>query len=325
MTTGPRTIFCDTSFPDEAARRLERGLARHDLLLSDRLQTSNLVPSPPDPKIGRAEIAFGQPDPQSVLASRETVWVHLTSAGFGRYDDDAFRRAAAERGFRLTTSSSVYAAPCAEHALAMILSSARQLPSCHDDQRTRAWHPATRRRQSFLLRGQRILLLGFGAIAQQLAKLLAPFEAEVVALRRTPRGDESIRTIAVDDLDEALAGADHVVDLLPGTAETEGLVDEKRFAAMASRAYFYNLGRGSTVDQAALVDALRRGAIAGAFLDVTDPEPPPPDDPIWTAPNCYLTPHSAGGRDTEHLALVEHFLANLDRFERGEPLADRVL
>jgi phosphoglycerate dehydrogenase-like enzyme len=94
---------------------------------------------------------------------------------------------------------------------------------------------------------------------------------------------------------------------------------------MRKGAIFYNIGRGNTVDQAALLTALQGGHLGAALLDVTEPEPLPPDHPLWSLPNCVITPHMAGGHSSEQERLVDHFLENLRRFERGEPLHDRVV
>jgi phosphoglycerate dehydrogenase-like enzyme len=94
---------------------------------------------------------------------------------------------------------------------------------------------------------------------------------------------------------------------------------------MKPGAVFYNIGRGTTVDQVALIAALKAGPLSAAYLDVTDPEPLPPNHPLWTAPNCWITPHTAGGHDDEFGRLAGHFLQNLGRFGRGETLADRVI
>ncbi|MCG8554141.1 MAG: hypothetical protein MJD61_02455 [Proteobacteria bacterium] len=94
---------------------------------------------------------------------------------------------------------------------------------------------------------------------------------------------------------------------------------------MKPSACFYNIGRGSTVDQSALLAALRQGRPAAAYLDVTQPEPLPPDDPLWDTPNCFVTPHSAGGHADESERIIAHFVGNLRRFERGERLHDRVI
>lgn len=276
-----------------------------------------------------ADIAFGQPDPEVVLSSARLRWVHLTSAGYTRYDRDDLKAALQKRGAMLTNSSHVYDEPCAQHALALMLAVARQLPPCCDDQRTdHGWHTGERRANSFLLGpGQTVLLLGYGAIARRLAELLAPFGMNVVGARRAPKGDESIPVVGMDEaaLNAALARADHVVNLLPDNTSTRGYVSAARLARMRPGARFYNIGRGTTVDQDALIAALESGHLASACLDVTDPEPLPPDHPLWTAPNCFITPHSGGGHANEDERLVRHFLSNLAAFERGNPLADRII
>jgi len=116
-----------------------------------------------------------------------------------------------------------------------------------------------------------------------------------------------------------------VIDVLPAGTDSQKFFSAERFAEMKKSAVFYNIGRGDTVDQPALAAALRENRIAAAYLDVTTPEPLPPDDPLWSAPNCYITPHLAGGQQQEMQRLVKHFLANLSRFEQGQPLLDRVI
>jgi len=319
------TIFCDTDFPSDAAELLRDGLRAHQHLRPRQAIRSNLVTSQSDPLILEADVAFGQPDPQSLLSAPRLGWAQLTSAGYTRYDEPEFRVAATQKGLKLTASSAVYADPCAEHVLAMMLAQARRLGDCFEDARVRAWHSAERRRQSFLLRGQTVLLLGFGSIARRLAQLLAPFEVQILALERTAGGNEPVQIIAEAGLEQALGKTDHLVNVLPENADTLGFVSATRLRALKRGAYVYNIGRGTTLDQDALCEALHDGAVAGAFLDVTEPEPLPPNHPLWSAPNCHISPHSAGGRNNEHVALVQHFLANLARFERGEPLRDQVI
>jgi phosphoglycerate dehydrogenase-like enzyme len=102
------------------------------------------------------------------------------------------------------------------------------------------------------------------------------------------------------------------------------MIGAAEFAKMKPSAIFYNIGRGQTIDQEALVVALQQGRIAAASLDVTDPEPLPPEHALWTTPNCIITPHTAGGHNTEFVRVVQHFLNNLRKFEKGEALNDRV-
>ncbi|MEO6725182.1 MAG: NAD(P)-dependent oxidoreductase, partial [Blastocatellia bacterium] len=127
-----------------------------------------------------------------------------------------------------------------------------------------------------------------------------------------------------DELEKHLPLADHIINILPASAATRHFVNAELLAAMKPGALFYNIGRGSTVDQPALIAALESGKLAAAYLDVTEPEPLPPDHPLWTAPNCFITPHTAGGHIGERDRLVRHFLENLRRFTTGETLNDRV-
>ncbi|WP_233562624.1 D-2-hydroxyacid dehydrogenase [Sorangium cellulosum] len=323
---GRMVVACTMTFPAEAERLLAEGVAPHELAMPAARSAENLAVVGRDPVVLGADVVFGQPHPDDVCAAPRLRWVHLSTAGYTRYDVAAVRAALAARGAVLTTSSGVYADPCAEHALAFLLAASRRLPECLENQLgPRGWPDAKVRSRSALLRGRRVLLLGFGAIGRRLAALLAPFEVELCILRARPRGDEPGRVVGPEALDDAFAWADHVVSSLPAAEGTRGLVSRALLARMRPDAWFFNVGRGATVDQAALLEALEARRLAGAYLDVTDPEPLPPDHPLWRAPGCYVTPHAAGGRREEPLAQVEHFLANLRRFERGEPLEDRVI
>jgi phosphoglycerate dehydrogenase-like enzyme len=317
MSNTPLTIWCNRPFPEPALQLLREGTRDHRLVVSA---------SAPDPSFDEADVAFGQPDPEQLLRSRRLGWAHLDTAGYTRYDRDDLRTALRARGTSLTNSSSVYDDPCAQHVLAMMLAFARQLPqSLLEQHTTRGWPITERRRRSHLLGEQTAVLLGFGSIARRLVELLAPFRMNVIATRRTPRGDEPVRVVPGDQTDAVLGDADHVINVLPDTPQTRGSFDAARFARMKATALFYNIGRGTTVDQDALIAALRGGRIAGAYLDVTDPEPLPPDHPLWRAPNCFITPHTGGGHRDEHERLAEHFLSNLRRFERDDALRDRVI
>ena len=113
-------------------------------------------------------------------------------------------------------------------------------------------------------------------------------------------------------------------DALDENDSTTNWVNARRLACFKPGARFYNVGRGTTVDQNALIEVLQSGRLGSAYLDVMVPEPLPPEHPLWAAPNCYITPHSAGGRADEQDALATHFLANLAAFDSGLPMADRV-
>jgi len=134
-----------------------------------------------------------------------------------------------------------------------------------------------------------------------------------------------VRIVPEEDLTRVLPLADHVINLLPENDSTLRYVNARRLGWFKPGARFYNVGRGVTVDQAALLEALQSGRLGAAYLDVTEPEPLPVDHPLWSAPNCYITPHAAGGAHDENNRLVRHFLKNLEAFERGTELMDRIV
>lgn len=322
----PLTIWCNAHYPRGAMDELRGGIGANRLIQPDVRHQSNLVAAAADPLLAEADVALGQPDPRQVIASSRLRWVHLTTAGYTRYDTDAMRNALRARGAIMTNSSSVYDEPCAEHVLAMMLAVSRQLPECWADQNaTHAWRAAEHRIRCRLLRDQTALILGFGAIARRLVELLQPFKMQLIAVRRAVSGTEPIRTLPYAQLPELIPLADHVINVLPSNATTDGLFDAKLIGLMKPSATFYNIGRGTTVEQSALQGALEKNAIAGAYLDVTDPEPLPPDHPLWRLPNCWITPHTAGGHADEFERMVRHFLDNLRKFEKGAELADRVI
>ena len=170
-----------------------------------------------------------------------------------------------------------------------------------------------------------MLIYGYGAIARRVVELLRPLDLRIVGVRRRPRGDEAVPILDEEEADRRLGEADHVFNLLPASPSTVRYFDAVRFARCKPGACFYNIGRGATVDQNALIAALDAGRLAAAYLDVTDPEPLPPTHPLWTTPTCFITPHIAGTHDNEEARLVDHFLANLAAWEAGQNLSDRVI
>lgn len=313
--------------PDVAAD-LERRLAPHEIVWASNRSASNLSSGSSDPElVDRCEIAIGQPSVEDLFAARRLKLVLLSSAGYTRYDRDDLRAHCRTKGIAVCNASSVYAEPCAQHALAMILSLARGLPAAQDNQRSdRGWPYLPIRGQSVLLsESSRVILVGYGSIARRLVELLTPFKPSIVAFRRKPVGDENCPTLPIDQLDAALGDADHVVNILPASNATANFFDATRIARIKPGAKFYNIGRGDTVDQAALADALNRGRLSAAYLDVTTPEPLPADHFLWTTRNCFITPHTAGGSVDESERQVAHFVENVRRFERGDALIDRIL
>jgi len=319
----PLVIWCNVPFgATTMARRqaLMDAVEAHTLYLVDGTTSAAVARS----WLDEASIAFGQPPIDALLASSRIRWIELGSAGYEKYDRADLRAVLAARGAPLTNAGGVYADACAQHVLAMLLAAARNLPSALDAQRDRRWAFAELRPRMRVLARQHVLILGWGNIARRLAALLAPFDLQIAAVRRRIAGDEPVRIVTTGALDAELARADHLVNLLPGGADTAGFVNTARLARLPAGAWVYNVGRGSTIDQEALAAALHSGRLGGAWLDVTDPEPLPPDHPLWRAPGCFITPHLAGGQADERGHQVRHFVDNLDRFTHGRPLIDRI-
>jgi phosphoglycerate dehydrogenase-like enzyme len=322
----PPTIFSDPLLGERAAALLRSGTTGHTLLTPAKPAASVLAQADPDPAIREAEIAFGQPHLDILRTADKLKWLQISSAGFTRYDTPEFREFVKARGIVVTNSSEVYSQACAEHVFSFMLANSRMLPQALASRASNGsaeWSGL--RSGSRSLHGQNVVILGYGVIARHLVKLMAPFEMHITAMRRQPRGDEGLPVVTASDLPASLANADHVIDILPDNAASRGFVNDALFSAMKQGTVFHNIGRGTTVDQDALVRALRSGRLSAAWLDVTEPEPLPDDHPLRHEPNCFITPHIAGGHHAEDETLVRHFLENLRRFLAGEPLVDRVM
>lgn len=320
------TIWCNAKFNDAVTRQLTEGTRAHRLIFSSQASANVLQAGMTDPELGKADIVFGQPVAEECLRYTKLRWVEVTTAGYTRYDTPEFREAFRARGAALTNASGVFADPCAQHVMAMMLALGRSLLPSHRDQLTdHAWHYTERRYESRLLTSQTVVLLGFGAIGRRLAELLAPYGMKLYAVRRSVRSEAGVHIIPEEKISAILPLADHVVNILPDNAGTLNYVNARRLACFKPGAKFYNVGRGTTVDQGALLEALNSGRLGAAYLDVFDPEPLPPSHPLWTAPRCYVTPHTAGGRADQDEAIVQHFLGNLAAFEQGGAMTDRVV
>jgi phosphoglycerate dehydrogenase-like enzyme len=209
----------------------------------------------------------------------------------------------------------VYDAPLAEWVVGAILAMQRGLVQARDAQARHEW--------SFIeppeLSGQRVVILGLGSIGTAIADRLRPFGVDVIGVGRTAR--DGVRGLA--DLDEVLPSAEILVNMLPLTGETWGLLDKRRLSLLPDGALVVNGGRGRTMETGALVEELRTGRIRAA-LDVTDPEPLPPDHPLWGLPNVLITPHMAGDARVSTIRTFELAGDQVRRFAAGEPLINEV-
>ena len=321
----PLTIWSNQGFHDAEGAYLAESVKPHTLVWSTNRDKNVLKAGSTDPAAREADILYGQPHPEDVLGSSRVKYVQLTSAGYTNYDKPEFLGELKRRGVIFCNASGLYDEPCAQHAAAQLLAMARALPMAVEQQAKRHWDMPPVREKSFLLGGQKVLLVGYGAIAKRLAELLAPYRFDLLAFRRSPKGNENVKTLPIDTIDQHLPTADVVISILPASASTKHFFDAARFARFKRGAVYQNIGRGDTNDQLALVDALKSGQISQAYLDVASPEPLPADHPLWQTPNCHITPHTAGGTFDEHRRMADYFLANLRRFDRGEPVINRIV
>jgi phosphoglycerate dehydrogenase-like enzyme len=318
------TIWANPFLTASSEELLTRSAGPHRLVLAEKpdhvLDVGSL-----DERLLQADVVFGQPDPSAVIQSKNLRWFQVSSAGYTRYNTTEFRDALKIRNTIMTNSSSVYDAPCAEHVMAWMLADARQLYPSYDNQRdSGGWPQNDLRRNTRLLENETVLIVGYGAIGRRLNALLAPYPVSVIGYRRTPQPGSIVRIVGPSELSETLGEADHVVNILPESTETQGFFGTERFQQIRPGARYYSIGRGTTTDQEALRNHLESGHLGAAYLDVTDPEPLPSDHPLWSAKNCYITPHTGGGHFNETEKIVEHFIQNLRRFEQGHDLLNRV-
>lgn len=264
------------------------------------------------PAAAEGLVWFGGPDArrfEPVLAeARDARWVQLPWAGVEPY----VSLLDPERTW--TCGKGVYAEPVAEHALALALAGLRGLPA-------RAAASRWGEPGGTTLFEAPVTVLGGGGITEALLALLAPFRCPVTVVRRHPASlPGATSVVSTDRLHDALAGADVVVLALALTPETTGIIDAAALACMASHAWLVNVGRGAHIVTDDLVAALAAGTIAGAALDVTDPEPLPPGHPLWSEPRCLITPHTANTVEMARPHLVTRIRENVRRFGAGEPL-----
>jgi phosphoglycerate dehydrogenase-like enzyme len=265
-----------------------------------------------------AEVIYGSLTPQLLAATTDLKWVHISSAGVDRVLFPEIVRHSAV----MTNARGVAAVSIAEHAFALILAFTRGLPFALRNQQARHWASIS----LIEICGQTLGIVGLGRVGREVARRAAVFGLRVLAVDANP-GDppEGVACLwSPDRLLDLFAEADILVNCSPLTRETERMIGREQFARMKPSTLFVNVSRGRVVDQDALVDALREGRIAGAALDVVDPEPLPPDSPLWELPNVILTAHCA--TTSQHFWRRQHelFGENLRRYVAGEPLLNVV-
>ncbi|MFP4222757.1 MAG: D-2-hydroxyacid dehydrogenase [Phycisphaeraceae bacterium] len=268
-------------------------------------------------RLAEAEIVVGWPDIGDLPGAKNLRWLQLASAGAEKY------AAALDESVHLTNASGVFGGPMAEHVFALMLGLVRRIPTMVRAQPEAHWRWKGGCGE---VAGTTCGILGLGDIGRAVARRARAFDMRVLAVKRTPgRTPQGVEAVwDLSGLDRLIAEADHLVVTLPGTEHTRHLVSRDRLFAMKRGSFIYNVGRGSVIDEAAMIDALQAGHLAGAGLDVFETEPLPPESPLWRMENVIVSPHRSGNTPHYHERVGEIFLDNLARYLEGEPLRNEV-
>lgn len=239
------------------------------------------------------------------------------SAGLNQYDLAAFR----DHGVLLASASGVNRNAVSEHAFGLLLTLTRQLDIARDNQRRHLWRAVSppREAREEEIAGKTMLVIGLGTIGDRVARLAKAFEMRVIGVRRDPAHGKghADEVFGFRELPAVMPRADVVVLCCPLTEETRGLLSRPLIAALKPSALVVNVARGACVDQQALTEALAAGRIAGAALDVTDPEPLPVESPLWNMANVVITPHTAGETRLYEQNVLDILRENLNRLRAG--------
>jgi phosphoglycerate dehydrogenase-like enzyme len=235
---------------------------------------------------------------EQLTAARKLKWIHSTAAGVAQLMYPELR----DSGIVVTNPSGIFSVPMAEHTTGLLLALARNFPDSVRQQDLAHWSQQElwdKPQHLIELNGQVLLIVGFGSIGREVAKRARAFDMRVWGVTRSGTGDltHAEKILAAKDLHEALPDADFVLIAAPETAETRHLIGAPQIAQMKRGARLINVGRGSLLDEAALIQALKSGALGGAALDVTRLEPLPVESPLWKMPNLMITPHTSGVSD----------------------------
>lgn len=268
-----------------------------------------------------ADIIIGNVAPELIKGTSKLKWLQLNSAGTDGYTTEGVL----PKETLLTNATGAYGLAISEHMIGSLLCIMKKLHLYGADQPKHVWNDYGNVASIY---GSKTLVVGFGDIGSEFAVRMHALGSQVTGIRRnkTEKPDYLEALYQMDAFYECLKTADIVATCLPGTKETYHIFDKRAFAQMKEGAFFLNVGRGSAVDSYALADALNSGHLAGASVDVTEPEPLPSDHPLWDAKNLLITPHISGNYHLKetHERIVRIAADNLDRYMRGEKLRNVV-
>jgi D-2-hydroxyacid dehydrogenase (NADP+) len=300
-------------------RRMIVGGMASGALSALRQMTSEVEFIPPTADLAEVDAILGFCPGDLIESGKSIRWVHMTSAGV---DDCVPIPAFRSRNILLSNSQRLTGPVISEHAIAMMLALTRGLDLHLASQREHAWSGGYVSRRPVTINGKTLLVVGLGGIGTDVAQRAHALGMRVIATRNSKRaGPDFVSYVGLSDELHKLAGeADVVVNTAPLTAETSGMFDAIFFTKMKRTAYFINVARGGSVVTSALVDALNKGQIAGAGLDVTEPEPLPAGHALWRAPNVIITPHVSNDSELGIQVRIDVMKENVRRYIAGDAL-----
>ena len=312
-------IIVTPPFTEEQKERIRKAAGSEEPLFRLKSEITQELLSDADVILGNLD------SPSQVRWAPGLKWIQLNNAGTEGYCEPGLL----PEGAVLTNATGAYGLAISEHMIACLFMLRKKLNLYYEDQLRREWK---REGHVGVIQGTTVLVIGLGDIGRTFARKMKALGCYTIGIRRrvsekaVPEDAAADEVHGMEDLDRLLPRADVVALSLPGNASTYHVLNRERIGLLKPNAIVLNVGRGTAIDTDALSDALYAGNVAGAALDVTDPEPLPANHPLWSAPGALITPHISGGYSLpETLAQIcDIFAENLERFRKGEPLRNVV-
>jgi D-2-hydroxyacid dehydrogenase (NADP+) len=331
MSAKPALIVshrCHAEFGAELTAAVARLKLPHDVVPLPADKDARLA----EADVARGEIAFYSQDLNphharqffsAVRKGPNIKWLHVFNIGV----DHPIYTEMLERGVRVTTSAGTTAQPISQTALTGMLMLSRGFPHWMQAQAARRWDPVRLHLSPRDLPGQTVVVYGMGGIGTEFARLAKALGMKVIGVRRSPRkADDPVDEMHTpDQIDKLLPRADWLMLCSPLTAQTRKLMNAQRLALLPKGSHILNVSRGEVIDEAAMIESLKSGHLAGAYLDVFEQEPLPTESPLWDLPNVIITPHNSTSSNGNERRVFDCFMQILEQWANKAPLTNEVL
>lgn len=302
-------IFVWISLGQKEREELVRNVTNSNLIFASELSQESQLEA-----FLSSEVVFGNIPSQWLNKASRLQWLQLESTGFNEYLNIPKNTMSQ---LKITNLKELFKVPVSETVIGGILSIYRGIDQLTLLKEKMEWQGSSMRPTLNTLNKKKVMIAGSGAIGQRAKELLLGFNCEVTILSKSPgKGDIS----SVDEFDDSLSEMDIIISCLPATKETIHFFNKDRIGKFKKSSVFVNVGRGSAIDESALIEALESEKLLGCVLDVTEKEPLPENDPLWNSPRTILTQHTGGGSEFELLDKVKIFVENLKRYHAEIPL-----